>query len=115
MVEPYRLWFIALQLAHRTKTENINKRFYRQWGDVENLSFSDWWHDHWRELFGVSIGVREVVDAEDFEASTGRQSLVVRIPLDQTFTNSVKELRAIYDDLPADRKTSKPGAIPESW
>ena len=92
-VEPYRLWFWALQLAHRTPGLKINKRFYRDWGDVAETDFSSWWHEKWRDLFAVSIGVHEIETEDDFTRFKGGKSVILRVPLDQPFETTKKQLQ----------------------
>ena len=64
-VEPYRLWFEFLKLAHSDPDISINKKFYRSWGTVQGVDFSEWWSGHWRTLFAVDIGVRVVNSDRD--------------------------------------------------
>jgi hypothetical protein len=108
MMAPYILWFTALQLAPRTPGLMVNKRFYGDWGKVEGVSFNDWWEDKWRDLFAVSIGVREIEGVEDFKRSQDNTSLIVRIPLDQDFKKTIEELKETYEVLPAKKRLQKP-------
>ena len=94
MMAPYILWFTALQLAYRVPGLKVNKRFYADWGEIEGLRFNDWWEENWRDLFAVSIGVREIMDMEDFQQSQDNASMIVSIPLDQDFKKTIEELRS---------------------
>jgi hypothetical protein len=109
MMAPYILWFTALQLAYRVPGLKVNKRFYREWGDIEGLRFNDWWEENWRDLFAVSIGVRKIEDVKDFERSQDSSSMIVRIPLDQDFKKTIEELKETYEALPAKVRSQKRG------
>ncbi len=108
MVEPYRLWFYALQLAHRVDGLKINKKFYKEWGDVENTDFSKWWSKHWRDLFAVNIGVRQIENEDDYKVSVDENSMIVRIPLNQHWSKTESELKTILKTIPVkDRELGK--------
>lgn len=106
-IEPYRLWFYSLQLAHKAGLK-INKGAYKGWGDFEGAKFDTWWDSHWQDLFGTSIGVREIEDIEDFNASNDKNSLIIRVPLDQPLSKSIEELRSVHAALPDRLKSDKP-------
>jgi hypothetical protein len=90
-VEPYRLWFEYLKLAKTDPEVKIDKRIYRSWGDVENLTFTNWWSDHWRDLFAVDSGVRLMENDETLGRSNS--AIALRIPLSMDETSAIKEVR----------------------
>lgn len=81
-VEPYRLWFEFLKLALKDQSLKVNRKYYSSWGDVENLTFTQWWSGHWRKLFAVDIGVRQL-DRNDLEAPVSGREIILRVPLYQ--------------------------------
>jgi hypothetical protein len=95
-VEPYRLWFEFLKLAHGDPDISINKKFYRSWGTVQGEDFSEWWSGHWRTLFAVDIGVR-VVDSEHDLAHRSDSDLLVRIPLYQDRARTLRQLSELLE------------------
>lgn len=97
-----RLWFefYKLSLTDPDLSDNIKKSsdFYKPWGDVQSIKFDDWWKDH-KDLFGVTM-VEEIK-----RVSNHPNSLNVSIPLNQTVTNSIKELRTMIEDKQIERMT----------
>lgn len=79
-VEPYRLWFEFLKLAHTDPDVAIDYEHYSDWGSFYEQDFDDWWSEApWWKLFAVDVGVRilehnEVVKNE-------KNALILRIPL----------------------------------
>ena len=76
--EPYRLWFEFLKLALDMQPEKVNRKFYEPWGDVQNISFNDWFPDNWQRLFAVPASltlVKSLSEAETFLAD-GKRVLV---------------------------------------
>jgi hypothetical protein len=104
MVEPYRLWFYALQLAYRVDGLKINKKFYKEWGEVEGIKFGDWWRKNWRNLFGVSLGVRQIENDTDYTNSVDGDSMIVRIPFNQSWSKTENELKTILETKPVTEK-----------
>jgi hypothetical protein len=94
-IEPYRLWFEFLKLAHQDPSLKVNMKKYQGWGNVVGIKFNDWWDDHWRDLFGVSIGTREISSAGDFELSNDSTSMIVRLPLNQTTDQTIREVKEL--------------------
>jgi hypothetical protein len=94
-VEPYRLWFEFLKLASKDPTVTIDKSVYRSWGPCEGADFSDWWKQHWRLLFSVSVGVR-VIDASEAKQSA-LERLILSVPLHQDKRVSLSQIRALMD------------------
>lgn len=93
-VEPYRLWFEFLQLASKDETLTVNKKRYEPWGDYADLKFKAWWSTHWRNLFAVDLGVREVDHPKAIEKRSDRE-LIVRIPLYQDPKRSLAQVREL--------------------
>jgi hypothetical protein len=81
-VEPYRLWFEFLQLAAKDQTLSLNSERYTAWGDYQGAKFATWWSDHWRELFAVDLGVREIEKLNPSDRRSDKE-IIVRIPLYQ--------------------------------
>ena len=95
-VEPYRLWFEFLRLAATDPTLRLNERVYRPWGNYREQEFSDWWREHWRNLFSVTIGVREVGKNE--KTHTTLNALVVSIPLHQEQRRTIGQIRNLLNE-----------------
>jgi hypothetical protein len=92
-VEPYRLWFEFLKLAHKDPDISVNKKLYAAWDDVENEKFGVWWSSHWRDLFAVDIGVREYDPSG--KAPNSERELVVRLPLYQDPSRTIAQVREL--------------------
>jgi hypothetical protein len=97
-----RMWFefYKLSLIDPDLSDNIKKSsdFYKPWGDIQSIKFDDWWKDH-NDLFGITK-VEEIK-----RVSNHPNSLNVSIPLNQTVTNSIKELRTMIEDKQIERMT----------
>ena len=97
-----RIWFefYKLSLINPDLSDNIKKSsdFYKPWGDIQSIKFDDWWKDH-KDLFGITK-VEEIK-----RVSNHPNSLNVSIPLNQTVTNSIKELRTMIEDKQIERMT----------
>lgn len=90
-VEPYRLWFNFLQLASKDETLTVNTERYNAWGNYTELKFSPWWSAHWRDLFAVDLGVRQVDSLQDLPKRSDRE-LILRIPLYQDPKRSLAQV-----------------------
>lgn len=56
-VEPYRLWFEFLKLAHIDPEIHVDYDHYADWGPFWEMSFNHWWSGaRWRGLFAVLPG-----------------------------------------------------------
>ena len=97
-----RIWFefYKLSLMNPDLSDNIKKSsdFYKPWGDIQSIKFDDWWKQH-KDLFGITK-VEEIK-----RVSNHPNSLNVSIPLNQTVTNSIKELRTMIEDKQIERMT----------
>ena len=97
-----RMWFefYKLSLIDSDLSDNIKKSsdFYKPWGDIQSIKFDDWWKDH-NDLFGITK-VEEIK-----RVSNHPNSLNVSIPLNQTITNSIKELKIMIEDKQIERMT----------
>lgn len=93
-VEPYRLWFEFLQLASKDQTVSVDKAHYAPWGDYTEQKFGPWWSKHWRELFAVDLGVREIEKLHPTEGRSDRE-IILRIPLYQDPKRSLAQVSEI--------------------
>ena len=95
MIEPYRLWFEYLKLAHADASITVSQNAYGDWGDVVSTPFSPWWSQHWRDLFAVRSTVTRVVEGTIVHDDP--HSLTLNIPLtgniDATLTQIASLLR----------------------
>ena len=96
-VEPYRLWFEFLKLAHEDPDIEVDREFYADWGDVENLTFSRWWSgDNWRDLFAIDTSVRIIKPSE--KRPKDDPSLLVRVPLGGDPKKSLEDIRQLLEE-----------------
>ena len=81
-IEPYRLWFEFLKAALRDPDIEVNKRLYKEWGDVDGQTFNTWWDTGaWRNLFAVDLGNGVEVLEKGLEAPQSGHLLTVTLPL----------------------------------
>ena len=93
-VEPYRLWFEFLKLAHVDPDVTVDYHFYADWGPFWDLSFKDWWSgERWRSLFAVDAGVRILEDGETIQSD--ESAIVVRLPLNRFPSETLGEVQKL--------------------
>jgi len=110
-----RLWFEFLKLSRihseYQEDETFSLNFYAPWGEIEDLKFDDWWPNH-EHLF--SLSETQVITKVKNRAGV----LNVAIPLNQSISKSIEQLREIIRDQqhqllldqgvdPNSRKTTK--------
>ncbi len=104
-VEPYRLWFEFLQLASKDDDTAVNHNLYASWGNYQSDTFSTWWSTHWRELFAVNFGVRELLDRADY-GSVGEREFIIAVPLYQSPSKTIAQVRQLLEDKGAKERIS---------
>lgn len=102
-VEPYRLWFEFLKQAHRDPDISVDYKFYADWGNFWDKSFSEWWAGAtWRTLFAVDTAVR-VLDESESVKNDG-QAIVVRLPLTRDVRETLKDVQQLLEQHEASTK-----------
>jgi hypothetical protein len=98
--EPYRLWFEFLKTALKDPTVSVDRKFYAEWGNVEDTAFNPWWDKHWRDLFAEPIKTVAVLHSrEEFDGSLADPNyLVVKIPVSTRARPRNKELQSAIED-----------------
>ena len=95
-----RLWFECLQICHSDPkySENLkqSKDFYKEWGDVTNIKFDDWWKDH-KYLF------EEVMVKEVSKVSNSPNTMTLSIPLNENVSTILKDVKRIVERKQSDR------------
>ena len=92
-VEPYRLWFEFLKLALKDPDIKVDKRIYKSWGDVGNLTFEKWWSPNWRKLFAVETDIR--VMERDETLGKSNSAIAIRVPLSLDANTAIQEVREL--------------------
>jgi hypothetical protein len=86
-----RVWFEFYKLALKDERLSQNfkktKQYYEPWGDVSDLKFDDWYKSH-SHLFLLKI-------TEIKRVTKNKNVLNVSIPLSQTITESLKQLKQL--------------------
>lgn len=107
--ESYRLWFEFYKICSSSKNTEIkinlenSSDYYRAWGNVSDIKFDDWWKSH-GYLF-AEHQVRLLDDAGDRQSD---ESLLVEIPLNQSTTLLLGELKELIDaNRPKSKKKKK--------
>lgn len=96
-VEPYRLWFEFLKLAHVDPEIDVDYEHYKEWGPIWEMPFNEWWGSgRWRELFAADLGVRVVQHGEIVE--TDANAIVVRIPLKKEPRETLKDVSQLLEE-----------------
>jgi hypothetical protein len=87
--EGVRLWFEFVKRAHDDKNVQVNKAFYKAWGDYQNQTFNSWWKQHAESLFPrnrVELVQRYLSDSEHVKVS---------VPMSLTPTQAANQLRDV--------------------
>jgi hypothetical protein len=86
-----RLWFEFYKLALTDNRLFLNfektKKYYQPWGDITDIKFDDWYKSH-SHLFLLKI-------SEITRVSKNKNVLNVSIPLSQTVTESLRQLKEL--------------------
>lgn len=86
-----RLWFEFYKLALKDDRLSLNfettKKYYQPWGDVSDIKFDDWYKSH-SHLFLLKI-------TEIKRVPRNKNVLNVSIPLSQTITESLRQLKEL--------------------
>jgi hypothetical protein len=104
-VEPYRLWFEFLQIASKDADVFVDHSIYARWDDYRSMRFDEWWSDHWRDLFAVEFGVREIIDGADIR-SVGDREIMIAVPLYQSPSKTISQVRRLLEDKGAKERVS---------
>ena len=95
-----RLWFEFYKLALADDRLSLNlkksKEFYRPWGDITELKFDDWYQSH-SHLFLLKI-------SEITRVSKNKNVLNVSIPLSQTVTESLRQLKVLLTEKQSENR-----------
>jgi hypothetical protein len=106
-IEPYRLWFEFLKAALRDPDIEVNKRLYKEWGDVDGQTFNTWWDTGaWRNLFAVDLGNGVEVLEKGLEAPQSGHLLTVTLPLNRDPKQTLSDVQALLEDYQAQQPAS---------
>jgi hypothetical protein len=93
--EAYRLWFEFLKRALAEDRSGVDLKFYAEWGNFDNSSFTQWW----REI-GEQVTAKPVLVAEFVESgSVDDFSYLVRLPKSLTSTQIGNEVRRLLIEV----------------
>lgn len=105
MIEPYRLWFEFLKTALNDPMMSVERSIYKEWGDVQNADFDDWWSNHWHQLFAEPTTCVSVIGSIDqCQSVLADQSyLLVKVPLYSPSKIRISELEKVVKIARKDR------------
>lgn len=117
-VEPYRLWFEFLKLAHTDPAIEVDYDHYADWGPFWDVSFNEWWSgERWRALFAVDAAVRVLEDGEFIKSDC--QAIIVRLPLSKDPRETLRDVQQLLQQHEAgvkfDQVTSGKFALSEGY
>lgn len=105
-VEPYRLWFEFLKLAHIDPEIHVDYDHYADWGPFWEMSFNHWWSGaRWRGLFAVDAGVRIVEAGTSVEKDD--QAIIVRLPLSKDPRETLADVEQLLEQHKAGVRLDK--------
>ena len=95
-----RLWFECLQICYSdpqySESLQQSKDFYKEWGDIKNIKFDDWWKDH-KYLFD-EVMVREVSKIHNTP-----NTITLSIPLNENVSTIIKDIKRIVEQKQSER------------
>jgi hypothetical protein len=97
--EFYRIWFefykISLNSPDPVVLKNLKKSddLYSPWGDVEKMTFNQWWDSHKHLFQENSVSVIESSYDRKFQ-----DTLLLEVPINQSTTVLMKQIRKLIDD-----------------
>lgn len=90
-IEPYRLWFEFLKLAHVDPEIEVDYEYYSEWGAFWEMPFNEWWTEaRWKKLFSVDSGVRVLLEGE--VCSEEPHAIIVRLPLNKPPSDTLQDV-----------------------
>jgi hypothetical protein len=93
--EAYRLWFEFLKRALAEDRSSVDLKFYAEWGNLDNSSFTKWWREVGEQVTAKPLLTAELVEsgsADDF-------SYLVRLPKSLTSTQIGNEVRKLLIEI----------------
>ena len=95
-VEPYRLWFEFLKLAHMDPDIRVDYDFYADWGPFWEMPFNEWWSgETWRKLFAVDTEMRVLDGGETVPID--EQALHIRLPLGKDPKETLRDIQQLLE------------------
>ncbi|MEK9697037.1 MAG: hypothetical protein VW270_14845 [Candidatus Poseidoniales archaeon] len=98
------MWFECLQLCHSLGgyEENLKKSssFYEDWGDVTQIKFDHWWKEK-KNLF------EDTYVSEVERVSKNPNIVTLSIPLDESVSTILKDVKKIVEDKQTQRLIDK--------
>jgi hypothetical protein len=91
----YRLWFEFLKRAYQDDGVSVNANFYRDWGDVLNTKASDWWEEHWIDLFAEKESTAKILSDDEVSITSHPAKLYLEVPINKPLTNVVNEVKEL--------------------
>ena len=89
--EAFRLWFEFLKRAIAEDPSDVDMKYYADWGDIANYSFTKWWKE-----VGETITARHTNDAEFVSnGSADESSYLIRVPKSYTSTQIGEKVRKL--------------------
>lgn len=73
-------------------------QIYRDWGDIRDMEFKDWWFERGRALFSEPDPVAVHLAEEGHFVSPGHYA-TVNVPLSQPFVRTISQLRKLITPL----------------
>ncbi len=106
--EFYRIWFefykISLKSTNKEILKNLKKSddFYASWGDIERTTFNDWWDSHKHLFQEQSVSILEENSIKKYS-----DSLILEVPMNQSTTVLLKNIRKLIDEEQKKRNRQK--------
>lgn len=110
----YRLWFEYLKRAHQSDEVLVDKEFYSDWGDVLNTNFSDWWADHWTDLFAERESTPRILSDEPTDSLNTTTKLYLEVPINKPITAVLAEIKHVIKPRFDKKLVGRKGGFPST-
>ena len=103
------VWFEYLRIARRSKDQKVTKAlaksagYYAPWGDLDNVTFDQWWRQN-EHLFEEQFSVRRLSPGQKPADPT---ALIIEVPLTQPKAKLFSQVRAIIREYYPNEKARK--------
>jgi hypothetical protein len=91
----YRLWFEFLKRAYQDDSVSVDENFYGDWGDVLNTKASDWWEEHWKDLFAEEESTAKILLGNEAPLTPHSAKLYLEVPINKPLNNVLNEIKEL--------------------
>ncbi len=109
----YRLWFEFLKRAYQADVV-VDQKICRDWGDVLNTPFKEWWERHWVDLFSEQESAPRILSGDRIPKSKNSTRVYLEIPINKPITTVLDEIKDVIKPCFDQHRVGRKGAFPST-